>query len=226
MALDILVLIIIGLSMIVAFFRGFIREVLTIAGLVGASFAALKFGDNLVPTISGWLSDPVSEESGKIFDLIPVSMAALVLGYLFVFVVVMIVLSIATHYIAKGAQSIGLGVLDRSLGILFGFVRGAVLIGLLYLPFHHLLGEEEKQRWFSSAKSYVYVEYAARLMQAFIPSVDEDETKQILQAQEIEEKIKNAIDDAKDNNEEPPAMPEAIINQNKTSNSNGPTLNE
>lgn len=175
MALDILVLIIIGLSVIVAFFRGFIRETLTIAGLVGATIAAIKFGGSFAPVVQGWLSDPNTQETGKIFDLIPVNFAAFGLAYAIIFIGVMILLSIATHYIAKGAQSIGLGLLDRSLGILFGLVRGAVLVGLLYLPFHHLLGEEEKERWFATSKTHVYVEYTARLMQAFIPSPQTEE---------------------------------------------------
>lgn len=174
MALDIIVLIILGLSVIVAFFRGFIREVLTIAGLVGAAIAAITFGDNLTPVVTGWLSDPNTQETGKIFDLIPVGIAAMVIAYAMIFIGMMIVISIATHYISKGAQSIGLGMLDRSLGILFGLVRGIVLVGLLYLPFHHLLADVEKERWFGHAKTYPYVEYTARVMQAFIPSPQPD----------------------------------------------------
>ena len=177
MALDIIVLIILGLSVLVAFFRGFIRESLTIAGLGGAVVAAIAFGDNLTPVVSNWLSDPNTAETGKIFDLIPVSLAALVLAYAMIFIGVMIVISIATHYIAKGAQSIGLGFLDRSLGILFGLLRGVILVGLLYLPFHHLLAQEDKDRWFASAKTYPYVEYTARLMQAFIPSPSTEEAE-------------------------------------------------
>ena len=170
MALDIIVLIILGLSVIVAFFRGFIREVLTIAGLVGAAFAAVTYGSSLTPIFKGWISDPNTEETGKIFDLIPVDLAAMGGSYVLIFVGVLVALSVATHFIAKAAQHLGLGVLDRSLGILFGLVRGIVLIGLLYLPFHHLLSEEEKTRWFGASKSHFYVQYSAKLMQAFIPS--------------------------------------------------------
>lgn len=179
--LDCLVIVIILISAAVAFLRGFVREVLTILGLVGASLTALTAGPMLAPGIEDWLIGDTEGEPGKLMGFVPYDIAASVFAYAGLFVITMIVLSIISHWIAKSVHAIGLGPVDRSLGVVFGIVRALVLIGLLYMPFHLLMEEKDKENWFGDSMTHTYVEYSADLLSGLMPEGlqkdEEDEDK-------------------------------------------------
>lgn len=170
--MDIIVLVIILISAVVAFLRGFVREVLTIVGLAGAALVSLTVGPALTPGIQDWLmadipADKIDE--ARLWGYIPYDVASAAMSYLGLFVVTLIVLSIISHYIAKSVHAIGLGPVDRSLGVVFGVARGFVLVGLLYLPFHILMNDEEKKEWFGDSETLSYVEYSSDMMLALMP---------------------------------------------------------
>ena len=63
MIIDIIVGAVVIVSAIISFLRGFIREVLTIAGVVGGLAAAYFMGPMLTPTFKDWFGvDPEAEE--------------------------------------------------------------------------------------------------------------------------------------------------------------------
>lgn len=168
MTLDLVVLAIVFLSALVAFFRGLIKEVLTIFGLVGAALSTIWFGPVFGGLTASWFP-----AEGKMFDLIPWKFVALGTAYILVFVLVLAALSVLAHYASKLVRAAGLGPIDRSLGVVFGLARGVILVGLLYLPFHIILTDEQKQQYFGNAKTYSGVTYVAELMQALLPTQDE-----------------------------------------------------
>jgi membrane protein required for colicin V production len=172
LVLDSVVIIIILISSIVAFLRGFVREVLTILGLVGASMSALVFGPKVSPSIEKWLTAdilPENLETEKLWGFIPFDIAASVFGYAGMFIITMILLSIVSHYVAKAVQAMGLGPVDRSMGVVFGAVRGFILVGLLYMPFHILMETKDKDEWFSTSHTFTYVEYTSEALMGFMP---------------------------------------------------------
>lgn len=171
--LDCIVLVIVLISAGVAFLRGFVREVLTIVGLVGAALMALTAGPALTPGIHDWLASDLPAdadvEKAKLWGYIPFDIAAAGISYLGLFIVTLIILSIISHFITKTVHAVGLGPIDRSFGVIFGMVRGFILVGLLYLPFHILMEPDEKEDWFGTAHSISYVEYSSDLMLGFMP---------------------------------------------------------
>lgn len=178
--LDIAVITILLFSVVIAVLRGFIREVLTVLGLIGGAAAAYVLGPLLKTTTRGWLgvSDSPEEQQEQFMDMVPYSLIADVLAYGMVFVVFLIVLSIISYFLSKFVQSIGLGAVDRALGAVFGIVRAALVIGLLYLPFYYTLDDESKNEWFGNteestayvSKTQVYVEgISAFLAEEVIP---------------------------------------------------------
>ncbi len=168
--LDIVVIVIILISSVVAFLRGLVREVLTIFGLGGAFFSSLTIAPKFTDGLYLWLtSDIENPEKERLWSIIPYDIAASVIAYIGVFVVTLILLSLISHWIAKSVHAIGLGPVDRSLGVLFGIGRGLLLIGLLYLPFHILMDEKEKDEWFGTSNTYSYVEYLSEIMVGFMP---------------------------------------------------------
>lgn len=169
MVLDLVVLGILLVSAIVAFMRGFVREILTIGSLVGAALATFLFAPMLTPFARGWLVDPNAAEPQQLFGMIPYEMLAPVVAYAVVFVVVLILLTIVTHMVSKGVHSVGLGPVDRSLGVVFGLVRGVIIVGLMSLVMNFVLSDEQRTSIFGESKTYPYVGYLADLTNALLP---------------------------------------------------------
>lgn len=171
MIIDVLVLLGLFISMGVAFLRGFIREVLTIAGVVGGMAAAYFGGPKLNIYMRGWLGvedDP--EKVQKLFDVIPYDIVSTALSYGSIFIVVVIALSVISHFIAETAQSMGLGAIDRTLGVIFGAARALLLLGLLYLPLYTLVEKDTREDWFAGSRTHVYIQGTAHWISGFIPS--------------------------------------------------------
>ncbi|MDH5722270.1 MAG: CvpA family protein [Alphaproteobacteria bacterium] len=187
MIVDVLVISVILISAIISFLRGFIREILTIFGIGGGIIAAYIGGPMFIPTVQGWLGvDPKAEEPQKLMDMVPMTMIADIMAYGGLFIVFVIILSIISHFIAEGAKNIGLGALDRTLGVVFGIARGVVLLGLLYLPVYYLVDEKQKEewKWFKDSKSFIYLETTAEVIAGFIPKGTEENIHQELEKPE------------------------------------------
>jgi len=204
MIIDIVVGAVVLISALIAFLRGFIREVLTILGVVGGILAAVFFGPDLAPVMRGWLGVSDGDEAGKLFDLVPMVIVADVLAYGLIFILVVIILSVISHFTAGAAKALGLGPVDRTLGVVFGIVRAVVLLGLLYLPFHLLMDEKTKEDLFSGSKTHIFIEKTADVIAGFLPETEEIEEK----AEDVERDVKKKLMEEdllrKDDNQEAP----------------------
>ena len=110
---DWIIVAIIVLSAIVAAFQGFLREVISLVGLiVGLTLALWNYR---------LLASPLSRiiHSDHIADA---------LAFLLIAFGIMIVFGLLGRLIARLAQTAGLGGLDRLLGAIFGALRGCVLV--------------------------------------------------------------------------------------------------
>jgi membrane protein required for colicin V production len=115
---DLVVLGVLALSALLALLRGFVREVLGIGAWVGALLAAIWAFPYARPRVREWLGSP---------DLVdPVAFGA-------VFLVVLLVLLLLSGWIGALVRRSVLGGLDRTLGLVFGLVRGAVLVVFAYI---------------------------------------------------------------------------------------------
>lgn len=169
MIIDIVVGTIVLISAIISFLRGLIRETLTIAGVIGGLFAASLFGPQLSPMFKGWLG--VTEDSAeKLFDIVPMGIVADVCAYAAVFIIVVIIISVISHFTAGAIKAMGLGPIDRTLGVIFGIARAVILLALLYLPFHLLMDEDSKAKYFADSKTHIFIEKTADFMVRFLPS--------------------------------------------------------
>jgi membrane protein required for colicin V production len=108
------------LSAAISAVRGFVREVLGVAAWVGAGIAALRYFPLVQPYIAS-----VLPETAKNFALYG-AMAA-------VFIVVLIVLSLISALIGGLVRESALSGVDHSLGLVFGAVRGAIIVCIAYI---------------------------------------------------------------------------------------------
>lgn len=115
---DGVLLAVIAVSAILAFFRGFVREVLGIGAWAGALLAAFLARPHVFPHVAPHVEPPWLADA---------------LGAGAVFLAVLIVLMVIIAWISNQVQGSALGGLDRTLGIVFGLGRGAFLIVLAYI---------------------------------------------------------------------------------------------
>jgi membrane protein required for colicin V production len=116
---DIVVLGVLAISALLAFMRGFVREVLGIGSWVGAVIVSIWGFPYARPRFEQWFAGSP--------DLVnPATFGALFIGSL-------IVLMFVSHWIGAIVRGSVLGGLDRTLGLLFGLVRGAALVVFAYI---------------------------------------------------------------------------------------------
>lgn len=172
---DIVVVALVLISALLAFARGFVHEVLSVAGWIGAGFAAV-YG---FPYVKPYAR-----------DLIPIDLAADLAAGAAIFIVTLIVLSILTRAIAKQVQDSALNALDRSLGFLFGLLRGAVIICLIYIGIELVMPPEEQPAWLRDAKTMPLIEKGADMLKSLVPEdAAEAGNKAAQDAKEKTEKI-------------------------------------
>lgn len=169
MFLDIFILLLFLISGLIAFLRGFVREALSVVGLGLALLAAFTLGPALLPSVEGWLGVVPDEEVGKLFGIVPMDFVAMIVSRGGVFLVVLIILSVVTHFLAEFIKSMGLGAVDRSMGVVFGLLRAALVSVVLYLPIHMLVEQETKDDWFAKSKTHFYVESGANMLADSMP---------------------------------------------------------
>ena len=151
---DLAVLAVLLVSAVFAYARGFIHEVLSIGGWIGAILATI-YG---FPHVQGYFR-----------NLIPIQLAADLAAGVAIFVVTLFALSIVIRAISRHVQESSLNMLDRSLGFLFGLARGAVIVCLAYLGVEFLIAPDEQPAWVRQAKSMPLIENGADALRGLIP---------------------------------------------------------
>jgi membrane protein required for colicin V production len=125
--LDAALLAIVAISGLVAMYRGFTREVLSILSWVIAGLALLYFVRShraLAEEVARQFSDPV--------QTVHVYIAQVAIGAI-IFLFVLIVVHLVTSHISDSVLDSRVGAVDRILGLGFGVARGFVLVVIPYM---------------------------------------------------------------------------------------------
>jgi membrane protein required for colicin V production len=227
---DLGVVLVLLMSAGVSFFRGFIREVLTIFGMIGGLMAALTLGGMVRPFVQGWFGITEGKDPGKLFDLIPMSIAADVTAFGGIFLGVFIVLQLVSYFLSGAAHAVGLGPVDRTLGVFFGIARGVLLLGIIYLPFHLILSEEKKEEWLSPAKTYVYLNGISGWLAGFMPESaagsQEEDVKNKIKALDFLGTKEKESQDKPDDGSLPSSSPDRGYNPQERGSLNGLIIQE
>ena len=150
-AADVFILLILLGSTAIGALRGFVREAVSLAFWIIAVWAAWYYGPWVEPHLGGLLADPnVAPWIGRIVVLILVLLVGWVVGLL----------------LSYFTRSLGLGPVDRVIGLLFGIVRGTVLVGLVVIGAElvHLNQEE----WWDRSKLIPYAETVGDWLRAMV----------------------------------------------------------
>jgi membrane protein required for colicin V production len=150
---DIGVIAVIGLSAVFAFARGFVREALSIVAWVGAGFVTLYGFTTVYAMVDPMVHNPLLSQLIAGFGL---------------FVASLIVLTIFTGIAARAVRSTGLSPIDRTLGFVFGIMRGAFIVSLAYLLVE-TVQPNDRPPWLRDAKSVPYLQQGADMLRNFLP---------------------------------------------------------
>jgi membrane protein required for colicin V production len=153
-AFDIAVLAVIGLSVLIGFLRGVIKEALTIATWLGAGVVA-------------FLTFPYARELAR--RTIETAWLADAAALCVVFVVPLIAFKVAAEVVADHIPGGTLGSVDRLVGAAFGALRGALVVSVAYLGLAILVAPEDHPTWVKEAVILPYVKDGAALLTRLMP---------------------------------------------------------
>lgn len=132
------VLAILLISGLIATYRGFMKEALSVSSWAIAALAAVFF----------W---PVAKPFAR--SILEPQLLADVLGLLAVFILLLIPISFVAFRIQELVRGTRAGPLDRSLGFVFGVARGLLVVGLGYLVYSSLAtNPKDHPEWVREAR--------------------------------------------------------------------------
>ena len=113
---DYVVLGIIGLSIFFSIMRGLVREVLALVGWVAAFFVAKTYTLELAPLLP---------------KAIPTETLQYLAAFVILFLATLLIASLLAIALSQIFNKVGLSVVDRGLGALFGALRGLFIVSIL-----------------------------------------------------------------------------------------------
>jgi len=149
------VAVIIVLSAVLAYSRGFVREAMAIAGWVGAAILAFVFA----PT-----AQPLVKEIPVLGDFLGDSCElSIIAAFAAVFAIGLILASLFTPLFSSVVQRSALGGLDQGLGFLFGVLRGIVLVGVAFLVYDRAVAANTVAMVDDSRSAKIFASFQANI---------------------------------------------------------------
>lgn len=152
--LDLGLIAVVLISAFLAMLRGFTREVLAIASWGAAALAAIYLHPLALPYVKPYIAK----------DVIALGVAAAA-----VFFVTLIAVSLITVKLSDAILDSKVGALDRSLGFLFGAVRGLLLCVIAFVFFNWLVPAQTQPQWVKTARMRPLLQATGDQLMAVLP---------------------------------------------------------
>jgi membrane protein required for colicin V production len=149
---DLAIVAVIALSALFAFARGIIRELIALGTWVAGFIAAIAYAGSLAGLFSSLNMSPEARQA---------------LAFVLILLAVLIVGAIIARALAGLIRAIGLGFMDRMLGLVFGVARGLIVVvafalvaGITTLP---------KRDWWQNSALGAPLAQAALSLKPYLP---------------------------------------------------------
>jgi membrane protein required for colicin V production len=152
--LDVLLLVVMLISGLLAMIRGFMREVLSIAAWGIAALVTLWAFPRVTPLAQSYFSSDTVAKGIAIGS---------------VFLVTLLIVSIITVRMSDMVLDSKVGALDRTLGFLFGLGRGLIIVVVAFLFFAWLVPDRSQPDWVRGAKSKVVLQSTGQWLMGMLP---------------------------------------------------------
>jgi membrane protein required for colicin V production len=154
---DLIIVVLVLLSLLLGFMRGFVNEVFTIIGWIGAVLATIYFtpvakqyGEQLIH--SKWMADLATASA--------------------IFMATLAIFSVVSHLATSTLKGSRLSLLDRIMGFTFGGLRAVVLLGLGFLLFAYVFEPDKRPDFVNNSHAAKFLETSAHWVQAVTPGLD------------------------------------------------------
>jgi membrane protein required for colicin V production len=154
---DYLILVIIIISTLIGLLRGFVREIVSLLTWILGFWIALRF----------------ARQVGDVFTVIHNPSVRVVIGFVILFVVILIIGAVVNFLIGTIMEKTGAGPADRVLGLIFGMVRGVVIVAVLVIVAGFTRLPQEP--WWHESRLIPSVQSVAGWMRAVLPARVADE---------------------------------------------------
>jgi membrane protein required for colicin V production len=143
------ILSILGLSIVLSLWRGFVREAISLAGWIAAFVVANMFVDEMARFLAQWIVNVTGRY---------------VAAYALLLVATLVTAGVLGKLGAQVVKVTGLTLLDRLLGTAFGFVRGIIIVLVLVYVLRHL-APPQNLVWLDEAQLMPPLEMLAQWVQ-------------------------------------------------------------
>ena len=127
------VALVILVSAILAYGRGFVREGMAIAGWIAAAVLAYMFAPRAMPLV---------REAPVVGEFLDNCELAMIAAFVAVFAVALVVVSLFAPLFSSAIQRSALGGIDQALGFVFGAVRGVLLVVVALVVYDRLVATQ------------------------------------------------------------------------------------
>lgn len=149
---DCIIVGIIAISVLISFLRGFVREAISLCVWGLAIILGLKYAG---PLGNAWFTGIHSPELRYITV------------FIILFLVIMIVGMIISAIIRALMDKTGLGIVDRFLGVVFGFARGVLLVAMALMFIE--MSSWAHSDWMKSSYAVEKMEPLVKWLNSFVP---------------------------------------------------------
>ncbi len=150
---DVAILALIAVSTVIGLMRGLVKEVLSLVAWVVAFWVAIGFAAELSPHL-GFISES--------------EVMRAIAAFVILFVAALVVAALVNYLIAMLVKGTGLHGTDRVLGMVFGFLRGVVVVAALLVV--GLVAEQQGEDWWQGSFMVDALEPVAVWMHGFLPT--------------------------------------------------------
>lgn len=152
-SVDLIIAAVLLVSGLAAAYRGLVHQVTSIlSGAIAAIATAILFG----------------QIRGDVRARIDPDWAADIAGIVGLFLIVFVPASFIGYRISEAIKSSAVGPLDRSLGFVFGVIRGLVLVAAGYLLYTWIVPSERQPQWVQTAKLLPLVKSTGSVLTSFV----------------------------------------------------------
>ncbi len=115
---DMAIIVVVGYCIIRGIFRGLIKEVASIVGLVAGFYVAYSYHGAMAPLFSKWIAEPAYVK---------------IASFIFLFCSVFLIIVLTGMLIRFVVKLVLLGVVDRIFGGVFGALKAALIVSFAYV---------------------------------------------------------------------------------------------
>jgi membrane protein required for colicin V production len=148
---DYVVLVVVVASALLSLLRGLVKEIASLAVWVLAFVGASRLSHYVAEILPDWLTPPLMQT----------------VGFLIVLVLILILGKLVTLALKELMNAAGVGAIDRTLGMLFGIVRGGLIVVVLGIL--AAMTSLPKDPAWRNAKTKEFIELGIRTAAPWLP---------------------------------------------------------